>query len=86
MTQSGARALELSDFFPELTYVDLGGGFPVTEDGMEEFDYGEYDEAISRMFTDYPRKRARRIKLIPEPGPGLRGLQRHRHPAFAVLR
>ncbi|GAA2806923.1 diaminopimelate decarboxylase family protein [Crossiella cryophila] len=73
MMQGVARTLELSDFFPDLAYVDLGGGFPVTEDGIEEFDYAKYDEAISKMFTAYSQKRCRPIKLILEPGRALFG-------------
>lgn len=73
MMRGVARTLELSDHFPELAYVDLGGGFPVTEEGIDEFDYPKYDEAISRMFTDYSDKRGRPIKLILEPGRALFG-------------
>jgi diaminopimelate decarboxylase len=73
MMQGVERTLELSNTFPDLTYVDLGGGFPVSEYDIEEFDYAKYDEKISAQFARYSEQRGRTIKLILEPGRALFG-------------
>jgi len=73
MIRGVQRTLELSEVFPDLTYVDLGGGFPVTDDGIDEFDYSSYDREISRLFAEYSRKRGRAIRLVLEPGRALFG-------------
>ncbi|MCP2259329.1 diaminopimelate decarboxylase [Streptoalloteichus tenebrarius] len=67
------RTLDLSDAFPDLTYVDLGGGFPVTDDGAEDFDYAEYDRRISDLFARYSARRGRDIRMVLEPGRALFG-------------
>lgn len=68
-----ARTLELSDLLEDLTYVDLGGGFPVPDDEVPEFDYEEYDRRISTMFEEYSAKRGRDVQLILEPGRAMFG-------------
>ncbi|GAA1338535.1 diaminopimelate decarboxylase [Catellatospora bangladeshensis] len=67
------RTLELSDHFPDLAYVDLGGGFPVPEEGVPEFDYEEYDRRITGIFTAYSAARGREVRLVLEPGRALFG-------------
>jgi diaminopimelate decarboxylase len=67
------RTLELSNSFPDLEYVDLGGGFPVTDGDAEAFDYAEYDRRISALFDEYSSRRSRAIRLILEPGRALFG-------------
>jgi diaminopimelate decarboxylase len=59
--------------FPDLEYVDLGGGFPVDDQGRMQFDYQDYAQRISALFEEYSRKRNRSIKLILEPGRSLFG-------------
>lgn len=68
-----ARTLELSDQLADLTYVDLGGGFPVPDMDVPEFDYEEYDRRISAMFEEYSAKRGRDVRLVLEPGRALFG-------------
>lgn len=68
------RTLDLSDEFPDLVYVDLGGGFPVAGDGgAPAFDYADYDRRITEMFDAYSARRGRQIELILEPGRALFG-------------
>jgi diaminopimelate decarboxylase len=73
MLEGVQRTLELSNIFPDLTYVDLGGGFPVSGDDIPEFDYAEYDKQIREMFVKYSAMRGRQIKLVLEPGRALFG-------------
>ena len=64
------KTLSLSDHFPELEFVDLGGGFPLEE---ERFDFEYYRGAIAERLEAYSRKRGRRIHLILEPGRAMFG-------------
>jgi diaminopimelate decarboxylase len=67
------RTLDLSDRFPDLQYVDLGGGFPVDAGEGMSFDYATYSELITQIFEEYSKKRGRDIQLILEPGRALFG-------------
>lgn len=73
MMQGVKRTLELSNYFPDLEYVDLGGGFPVRGDEAVDFDYARYDQSITEVFNAYSKERGRPIKLILEPGRSLFG-------------
>jgi len=67
------RTLELSERFPELRSVDLGGGFPVAgADGLT-FDYASYDRRITEVFERFSQRLGRRIQLVLEPGRALFG-------------
>ncbi|MFI9012078.1 diaminopimelate decarboxylase family protein [Actinosynnema sp. NPDC053489] len=67
------RTLQLSNHFADLAYVDLGGGFPVPEEGVPEFDYPEYNRRITDLFTRYSAERGREIRLVLEPGRAMFG-------------
>jgi diaminopimelate decarboxylase len=74
MIRGVRRTLELSNAFPDLEYVDLGGGFPVTDSGLAaDFDYIAYDRQILELFEAYSKERGRPIQLILEPGRALFG-------------
>jgi len=73
MINGSALTLEMALAFPELEYVDLGGGFPVDDDGTVQFDYDQYGQRITALFTEYSGKRGRPIQLIIEPGRSLFG-------------
>ncbi|MET0557759.1 MAG: hypothetical protein ABW065_03685 [Solirubrobacterales bacterium] len=73
MMRGVARTLELSDQLADLAYVDLGGGFPVPDSDVSEFDYKEYDRRITTMFEEYSARRGRDVQLILEPGRALFG-------------
>ncbi|WNG29198.1 hypothetical protein F0U62_38300 [Cystobacter fuscus] len=64
------KTLALSDRFPGLEFIDLGGGFPIDP---ERFDFEAYKKTVSALFEDYSRKRGRSIKMIIEPGRSLFG-------------
>ena len=50
MMQGITRSLELSNRFPELQYVDLGGGFPLDE---QMFDFADYRQRVSEVMAAY---------------------------------
>lgn len=64
------RALELSDRFPDLAYVDVGGGFPLDE---TRFDFDDYNARITALMSDFSKRRGRPIRLVIEPGRAMFG-------------
>jgi diaminopimelate decarboxylase len=67
------KTLDLSEHFPDLEYIDLGGGFPIDGENGQYFDYDKYGELITELFNNYSKKHGRSIKLILEPGRSLFG-------------
>lgn len=59
------QTLNLSDRFPDLEFIDLGGGFPIEE---SRFDFEQYKSLICDKFENYSERRNKRISLILEPG------------------
>ena len=64
------RSLELSDRFPDLEYVDVGGGFPLDE---TLFDFEDYNARITALMSAFSNKRGRPIRLVIEPGRAMFG-------------
>lgn len=64
------RTLELSDRFPDLEFIDAGGGFPIE---AARFDFQTYKHAITDRLNAYSARRGRAIKLILEPGRSMFG-------------
>lgn len=64
------KTLALSDHFPDLEFIDLGGGFPIDR---SRFDFDKYKNKVTELFEKYSEKRRRSIKLILEPGRSLFG-------------
>jgi len=63
------RALiELSNDFPNLEYLNFGGGFGVSEQGDEYFDIKNYGEKVSALMEEVSLKRGKSIQMILEPG------------------
>ena len=63
------RALiELSYDFPNLEYLNFGGGFGVSEQGDEFFDIKTYGEKVSALMEEVSLKRGKSIQMILEPG------------------
>lgn len=65
------RVLALSSQFPDLEYVDLGGGFPAALDRSASFDFDRYDFEVSTLFTELSRRFGRPIQMLLEPGRAL---------------
>lgn len=62
--------LDLSEHFPDIDFVDLGGGFPIDR---HRFDIETYKQEVAEMLERYSRKRGRPIQLIIEPGRAMFG-------------
>jgi diaminopimelate decarboxylase len=63
------RALaELSLLFPDIDYLNFGGGFGVAENGENHFDFETYNQRVSEFMEEVSRKRGKPVKLILEPG------------------
>ena len=67
------QVLSVAEDFPDLQYVDLGGGFPTEGLNGIHFDYRSYGAAMTDIFTRYSEKRGRSVKMILEPGRSLFG-------------
>lgn len=63
------RALaEISLLFPDIDYLNFGGGFGVAENGENHFDFEMYNIRVSEFMEEVSCKRSKSIKLILEPG------------------
>lgn len=71
MLKGVERALSLSSRFPDLEYVDLGGGFPAVLDPSSAFDFNRYNVEVSALFTEFSRRQGRPIRMVLEPGRAL---------------
>ena len=63
-----SQIINLSELFPELRFLDFGGGFGLAEESYEEFDMDAYGKKVSKLMIKVSKKLGRRIKLILEPG------------------
>lgn len=66
--------IEISDDFPELEYLNFGGGFGVSEEGGASFNFSEFDTQITRLMNHVSKEKGKSIKLILEPGRIIGGL------------
>lgn len=65
-----SRTLELCEAFPDLGYLDFGGGFPLDE---TQFDFADYNHRISAEMEAFSARRGRKISMILEPGRAMFG-------------
>ena len=54
--------------FPNLEYLNLGGGFGISENGEKQFDFSEYNILVTKLMNEVSSQKGRSIKLILEPG------------------
>lgn len=54
--------------FPELTYLNFGGGFGMAENGQKSFDFTLYNEKVTQLMTETSTAYGKPLKLILEPG------------------
>ena len=54
--------------FPNLEYLNFGGGFGVTEKGDDEFDLNEYNSRVTALMQKTSAEYGRDLHLILEPG------------------
>lgn len=60
--------IELSLLFPNIEYLNFGGGFGVSEDGETNFDVKSYGLKVSELMQMASAKHNKNLKLILEPG------------------
>jgi diaminopimelate decarboxylase len=57
------------DHFPELEFIDFGGGFYVNYDPSEEkIDYNTFGNEITKVFSDYCKEYGKELEMRFEPG------------------
>lgn len=60
--------LNSAKLFPELKYINLGGGFGIDINGKFPFDIEMYGKRLTRLLTEESDKLGRNIHLLLEPG------------------
>ena len=64
------KTLALSEHFPDLEFIDLGGGFPINH---ARFDLDSYKREVALLLRRYSAHRERPLRLILEPGRAMFG-------------
>ena len=59
---------DLAGLFPNLSFIDFGGGFGLSEENDNDFDTGLYGIRVSELMNKLSSGLEREIKLILEPG------------------
>ncbi len=54
--------------FPNLEYLNFGGGFGVSENGEKQFDISDYNTRVTKLMADISERRGESLRLILEPG------------------
>jgi len=54
--------------FPQLEYLNFGGGFGVAENGDRQFDFNEYNARVTELMHEVSKQKGKSMKLILEPG------------------
>ncbi|MCK5571173.1 MAG: hypothetical protein KAJ12_00365 [Bacteroidetes bacterium] len=63
------RALgEFAPLFPALSFMDIGGGFGLVDEGGEEFDFTEYGAMAADVMSELSTSLGRQIRMLIEPG------------------
>lgn len=60
--------IELSAKFPNIEYLNFGGGFGVSETSNKHFDFQKYGERVSALMRKTSEKVGKSLKLVLEPG------------------
>jgi len=60
--------IALATDFPDLEYLNFGGGFGVAENGDNHFDISAYDEAVTKLMNEFSEQSGKSIRLMLEPG------------------
>ncbi|MBN2662894.1 MAG: hypothetical protein JXR68_04520 [Bacteroidales bacterium] len=69
--------IELSFLFPNIEYLNFGGGFGVSEDGETNFDVYTYGLKVSELMQKASEMHKKNLKLILEPGRIIGGIAGH---------
>lgn len=60
--------MKMAVLFPALEYLNFGGGFGVSENGEDKFDFESYNTKLSKILTEFNKGREKDIHIILEPG------------------
>ena len=60
--------ITIAEGFPELEYLNFGGGFGISEDGKDQFDFIQYNKRVTELMNQVSLTRNKNLKLILEPG------------------
>ena len=60
--------IAIAEGFPELEYLNFGGGFGISEDGKEQFDFAQYNARVTELMNQTSLNKNKNLKLILEPG------------------
>ncbi|MFA6401721.1 MAG: hypothetical protein WCX31_08865 [Salinivirgaceae bacterium] len=60
--------IEIALGFPELEYLNFGGGFGVSENGEKQFNIAKFNSRVSKLMEEVSIRKGKNIKLILEPG------------------
>lgn len=62
------QLVHLSTDFPNLEYLNFGGGFGMSENGENLFDMEEYNFQVTKLMNEVSGQKGKSMKLILEPG------------------
>jgi diaminopimelate decarboxylase len=62
------QLVHISVNFPNLEYLNFGGGFGMSENGENQFEMEEYNLQITKLMNEVSARKGKSIKLILEPG------------------
>ena len=60
--------IAIAEGFPALEYLNFGGGFGISEDGKEQFDFAQYNTRVTELMNQVSLTKNKDLKLILEPG------------------
>jgi diaminopimelate decarboxylase len=62
------KLINLAGYFPNIQYLNLGGGFGIDNDDKSSFDIEEYQVKVSELMASASSHLNRPVKMILEPG------------------
>jgi len=69
LVQCYHELIKIGKLFPNLEYLNFGGGFGIPENGEEQFDFHQYDKRLSAIMAHAGKVLGnKKIKLYLEPG------------------
>jgi diaminopimelate decarboxylase len=60
--------IKLTELFPNIAYLDFGGGFGLEENQKTAFDFKHYYQKVFGLMTQLSGKMGKEVKLLLEPG------------------
>lgn len=60
--------IDISKKFPKLVSLNFGGGFGVSENGDDEFNFVDYNQRVTKLMNNTSHEYGKNLHLILEPG------------------